>query len=152
MTEGSGEGPINILLVEDNPGDVRLVQEAFKGGTLQTDLRVVRDGEAALEYLHQRGEYADAPRPDFVLLDLNLPKVNGMEVLEEVKSDPSLRRIPVVILTGSEAEEDIARGYELHSNAYLTKPVDPDEFIELVRSFEEFWFRLAHLPPSGETQ
>lgn len=150
MTPTPDEDPVDILLVEDNPGDVRLTQEAFKEGQIHNDLRVVRNGEAALDYLYQRGEYADAPRPNLILLDLNLPKVSGMEVLDEIKDDPSLRRIPVVILTGSEAEEDIVRGYELHSNAYLTKPVDPDEFIELVKSFEEFWFTLVHLPPSGE--
>ncbi|MFC6827025.1 response regulator [Halopelagius fulvigenes] len=151
MSKPNGD-PIDILLVEDNPGDVRLTQEAFKEGQIRNDLHVVRDGEAALDYLYQRGEYEDAPRPNLILLDLNLPKVSGMEVLDEIKDDKSLRRIPTIILTGSKAEEDIIRGYELQSNAYLTKPVDPDQFIGLVRSFEEFWFTLVQLPPSRENK
>lgn len=152
MTTHSDGAPIDILLVEDNPGDVRLTREAFQEGQINNDLHVVRDGQAALDYLYRRGEYAEADPPDLVLLDLNLPKVNGMEVLEEIKSDELLRRIPVVILTGSEAQEDVVQGYELHSAAYLTKPVDPDEFIDLVRSFEEFWFTLVKLPPAPEQE
>ncbi|WP_435127245.1 response regulator [Halobaculum sp. D14] len=142
--------PIDILLVEDNPGDVRLTKEAFADAKLANDLHVVTDGEAALEFLFQRGEHADAPRPNLTLLDLNLPKVDGLDVLEEMNDDPALQRIPVVVLTGSEAEEDIVQSYEHHSNAYLTKPIDPDEFVDLVRSFEEFWLTLVELPPSPD--
>ncbi|WP_267643193.1 response regulator [Haloarchaeobius amylolyticus] len=142
--------PIDILLVEDNPGDVRLTQEAFKEGKINNELHVVNDGEAALDYLYQRGDYADAVPPELVLLDLNLPRVDGLEVLEEVKSDPTLSQIPVVILTSSEAEEDIVKSYENHTNAYLTKPVSPDDFVELVRTLEEFWFELVKLPPTDD--
>jgi CheY-like chemotaxis protein len=148
VTNHRNGDPIDILLVEDNPGDVRLTQEAFKEGQINNTLHVVRDGEAALDFLYQRGEHADAARPSLVLLDLNLPKVSGMEVLDKIKDDPDLRCLPVIILTGSEAEEDIIRGYELHTNAYLTKPVTPDEFIELVQSFEDFWFTLVRFPPT----
>lgn len=140
----------DILLVEDNPGDVRLTREAFKEGAIDNDLHVVTDGADALDFLYRRGDYEEAPRPHLVLLDLNLPEVDGLEVLEEIKSDPDLKHLPVVILTSSAAEEDIVRGYELQSNAYLTKPIDPDEFIELVRTFEEFWFKLVKLPPIGD--
>ncbi|WP_246998734.1 response regulator [Halosolutus gelatinilyticus] len=139
--------PAQILLVEDNPGDVRLTEEAFKQGRIENDLYTVSDGTEALEYLNQRGEYADAPRPDLVLLDLNLPRTDGEEVLAELKDDPELRSIPVIVLTSSRAEEDVVRSYELHANAYLTKPVDPDEFIETVRAFEKFWFSVVRLPP-----
>ncbi|MFC7166234.1 response regulator [Halospeciosus flavus] len=145
----SGE-PVDILLVEDNPGDVRLTKEAFKEAHINNNLHVVRDGEAALDFLYRRGEHADAPCPNLVLLDLNLPKVDGMEVLERVKSDSDLRRIPVVILTSSEAEEDVVESYENHSNAYLTKPIDPDDFVELVQSFEDFWLTLVELPPKPD--
>ncbi|ADD06249.1 receiver box response regulator [Natrialba magadii ATCC 43099] len=139
-----------ILLVEDNPGDVRLTKEAFKQGRIENDLHVVSDGTEALEFLHQRNEYADAPRPDLILLDLNLPRTDGEEVLEELKGDSELRSIPVIVLTSSRAEEDVAKSYELHANAYLTKPVDPDEFIETVRAFEKFWFSVVRLPPEGD--
>ena len=142
--------PIDILMVEDNPGDVRLTEEAFREARISNTMHVARDGEIAMDFLRRRDEYADAPRPNLVLLDLNLPRMNGMDVLAEIKDDPNLKRLPVIILTGSEAEEDIVRGYELQSNAYLTKPVDPDEFLDLVRSFEEFWLTLVHLPPVPE--
>ncbi|WP_049928314.1 response regulator [Halopiger goleimassiliensis] len=142
--------PAQILLVEDNPGDVRLTEEAFEQGRIENDLHVVSDGDAALDFLHQREPYEDAPRPDLVLLDLNLPRTDGEEVLERLKADEELRSIPVIVLTSSEAEEDIVRSYELHANAYLTKPVDPDEFIETVRAFEKFWFSVVRLPPEGE--
>lgn len=138
--------PANILLVEDNPGDVRLVEEAFKDACLANDLRVVTDGDEALEYVYQRGEYADAPRPDVVLLDWNLPRMGGDEVLAELKENPNTGSIPVIVLTGSRAQEDIVRSYELQANAYVTKPVEPGEFIEAVRSFEEFWLRIVRLP------
>lgn len=139
--------PARVLLVEDNPGDVRLTKEAFKSGRIENDLYVVSDGIDALEFLSQEGEYADAPRPDLILLDLNLPRMNGDELLEELRGDPELRRIPVIVLTSSEAEEDIVNSYDLNANAYLTKPVDPDAFIETVRAFEKFWFSMVRLPP-----
>jgi CheY-like chemotaxis protein len=144
--------PAQILLVEDNPGDVRLTREAFKAGRIENDLHVVSDGTEALAFLSQQGEYADVPRPDLVLLDLNLPGKDGEEVLEELKTDPSLRSIPVIVLTSSRAEEDVVTSYELHANAYLTKPVDPDEFIETVRAFEKFWFSVVRLPPEADSQ
>ncbi|GGL73230.1 response regulator [Halocalculus aciditolerans] len=146
---GRGQ-PADILLVEDNPGDVRLTEEAFREARINNELHVVRDGEAALDFLHQRDDYVDSPRPSLVLLDLNLPRVSGMDVLEEAKTDPSLRSIPIVILTSSEAEEDVVESYENHSNAYLTKPIDPDDFVALVRKFEDFWLTLVELPPEPD--
>jgi len=140
VTDHPDGEPIDVLLVEDNPGDVRLTREAFQDGRINNTLHVVTDGEEALEFLFRRGEYGDAPCPHLVLLDLNLPRIDGQEVLEEMRDDPELKRIPVVILTSSESEQDVVRSYELQANAYLTKPVDPDEFTDLVRSFEEFWF------------
>ncbi|TYT61405.1 response regulator [Natrialba swarupiae] len=145
----SGDTPperAQILLVEDNPGDVRLTKEAFKQGRIENDLHVVTDGNRALEFLARDGRYEDAPRPDLILLDLNLPRTDGEEVLEQLKDDPNLRSIPVIVLTSSRAEEDIVKSYELHANAYLTKPVDPDEFIDAVRAFEKFWFSVVRLP------
>lgn len=135
-----------ILLVEDNPGDVRLTKEAFKDGRIENTLYVATDGVEALDFLFQRGEYADAPRPDLVLLDLNLPRKNGEEILEEIRSDSKLTSLPVIILTSSAAENDVVKSYELHANAYMTKPVDPDEFIDTVRTLERFWFSIAQLP------
>jgi CheY-like chemotaxis protein len=135
-----------ILLVEDNPGDIRLTREAFEQGQFAHTLHVVTDGVEALDYLYRRGEYEDAPRPDVVLLDLNLPRKDGDEVLEEINGDPDLAALPVVVLTSSDAEEDVARSYELHANAYITKPIDPVEFIETVQSFERFWLSTARLP------
>ncbi|MGZ0747009.1 response regulator [Haloparvum sp. AD34] len=149
MTDRRNGDPIDILLVEDNPGDVRLTQEAFRQASLANELDVVRDGEAALDYLYQRDEHEGAPVPSLILLDLNLPKVDGMDVLETIKAEPELRRIPVVVLTGSDAEEDVVESYENYVNAYLTKPIDPDEFVDLVRSFENFWFQLVELPPTA---
>lgn len=142
--------PARILLVEDNPGDVRLTEEAFEQARIENDLHVVSDGSEALSFLFQEGKHTDAPRPDLVLLDLNLPGKDGENVLEELKADPELRSIPVIVLTSSSAEEDIARSYELHANAYLTKPVDPDAFIETVRAFEKFWFSVVRLPPEED--
>ncbi|MFB6270823.1 MAG: response regulator [Halobacterium sp.] len=150
MIEHRDGDPVDILLVEDNPGDVRLTREAFAEASINNDLHVVTDGEAALDFLAQRGDYDDVPRPDLVLLDLNLPKVDGLEVLEHVKGTEGLRRIPVVVLTSSEAQEDVVESYERHTNAYLTKPVDPAEFVDVVRSFEEFWLTLVHLPPDPD--
>jgi len=142
--------PAQILLVEDNPGDVRLTKEAFEQGRIENDLHIVSDGSEALSFLSRDGEYTDVPCPDLVLLDLNLPGKDGENVLEELKDDPALRSIPVIVLTSSSADEDIARSYELHANAYLTKPVDPDEFLETIHAFEKFWFSIVRLPPEGE--
>lgn len=138
--------PIEILLVEDNPGDVRLTQEAFKEGKVRNELHVVGDGVEALAFLRQEGEYAESPRPDLILLDLNLPRKNGREVLAEIKEDPNLKRIPVVILTASQAEKDILNCYDLHANCYITKPVDLDRFIAAVESIEKFWLTIVKLP------
>ncbi len=138
--------PIEILLVEDNPGDVRLLQEALKEGKVCNNLAIVNDGVEALSYLKKQGQYADAPRPDLILLDLNLPKKDGREVLEEYKSDPDLKRIPVVILTTSAAEADILKVYDLNANCYITKPVDFEQFIEVVQLIESFWLSIVKLP------
>lgn len=140
------DGEIEILLVEDNPGDVRLTREALKEAKMRNNLHVVEDGVAALEFLRREDGYGDAPRPDLILLDLNLPRKDGREVLEEIKADPELRRIPVVVLTTSEAEEDVLRSYNLHANCYVTKPVDLDRFIAIVRSIEDFWLTIVKLP------
>ncbi len=137
---------MNILLVEDNPADVGLVEEAFREGKLNYDLRVADDGVKALRFLRRQGEYADAPTPDLVLLDLNLPKKDGREVLHEMKTEPELRKIPVIVLTTSEDEADVHRVYELYGNCYLTKPVDIDDFLRKVRSIEEFWLTFVRLP------
>jgi two-component system response regulator len=138
--------PIEVLLVEDDPGDVLLTQEAFSHNKVGNNLNVVNDGEQALAYLRGEGDYASAPRPDLMLLDLNLPRLSGFEVLEVVKNDPDLRSIPVVILTTSEAEQDILRGYNLHANAYITKPVDFDQFVRVVQQVDEFFFTVVKLP------
>jgi chemotaxis family two-component system response regulator Rcp1 len=147
MNEIQRGRPIEILMVEDNPGDVRLTKEALKDAKVSNTLRVVEDGAAALDYLHRRGVHADAPRPDLILLDLNLPKKNGREVLEEVKQDANLKSIPVVILTTSQAEEDVVRAYSLHANCYITKPVDFTQFAKIVRTIEDFWLSIVTLPP-----
>jgi CheY-like chemotaxis protein len=138
---------IEILLVDDNPGDVRLTQEAFSEGKVCNCMSVAADGVQALAFLRREGEYADAPRPDLVLLDLNLPKKDGREVLAEIKSDDNLKRIPVVILTTSEAEQDILSSYELHANCYITKPVNLDQFFRVVQYVEDFWLGIVSLPP-----
>ncbi len=137
---------MEVLLVEDSPGDVRLTREALKEGKVRNNLNVVSDGVEAMEYLRRQGPYAAAPRPDIVLLDLNMPRKDGREVLAEMKADKGLRRIPVVILTTSEAEQDILRTYDLHANCYLTKPVDLDQFISIVKSVEDFWLTIVKLP------
>lgn len=142
--------PIEILLVEDNPADVRLTQEALKDGKLLNTLSVVGDGVEAIAFLRRQGKYADAPRPDLILLDLNLPKKDGREVLAEIKTDETLKSIPVVVLTVSKAEEDILKTYKLHANCYITKPVDLDQFISVTQSIEDFWFSIVKLPPKGE--
>ena len=142
--------PVEILLVEDNPGDVRLTQEALKEGKVYNNLHWAKDGVEALEFLKRQGKHAKAPRPDIILLDLNLPKKDGREVLEEIKADPLLRNIPVVILTSSEAERDIAQAYALHANCYVTKPVDLEKFIHVVQSIDRFWLTVVTLPPSDK--
>ena len=139
--------PIEILMVEDNPGDVRLTVEALKEGKVRNNFHTVEDGVEAMAFLRREGRYAEVPRPDLVLLDLNLPKMNGREVLAEIKEDPDLRRIPVVILTVSQAEQDIVKSYNLHANCYITKPVDLDQFLEVVKSIENFWLTMVKLPP-----
>ncbi len=138
--------PIEILLVEDSPGDVRLTQEALKESKLKNNLHVVGDGAEAMNFLYKKGKYADMPRPDLILLDLNLPKKDGREVLAEVKSDENLKLIPVVILTVSRSEEDILRSYGLHANCYITKPIDFNQFISVVKAIENFWFSIVKLP------
>ncbi|MDY6875836.1 MAG: response regulator [Chloroflexota bacterium] len=146
MNVGKAGRPIEILLVEDNPGDVRLTMEAFKENKMHNHLHVVGDGVEALAFLRGEGQYVDLPRPDLILLDLNLPKKDGREVLTDIKDDENLRRIPVVILTTSRAEEDIIKTYDLHANCYITKPVDLGEFIRVVRSIEDFWLTIVKLP------
>lgn len=136
-----------ILLVEDNPADVILTQEALKRWKIANRLHVVTDGIEAIEFLRRQGKYANAVKPGIILLDLNLPKRDGREVLAEVKQDPDLQRIPVVVLTTSEADEDILRSYNLHANCYITKPVDMNKFVKIVTSIEEFWFTIVKLPP-----
>ncbi|MBK3582672.1 response regulator [Streptomyces microflavus] len=138
--------PIEVLLVEDDPGDELMTREAFEDNKIRNTLHVVRDGQEALDFLYRRGEYTEAPRPDLVLLDLNLPKYDGRQVLEQIKSDPELALIPVVVLTTSSAEEDILRSYKLHANAYVTKPVDLDQFIAAVRQIDEFFVTVVRLP------
>ena len=138
--------PAEILLVEDNPGDVRLAVEALKEAKVHNNLTAVNDGASALALLRREGKYANAVRPDLILLDLNLPGKDGREVLSEIKADPGLRTIPVVVLTTSQAEEDILRAYNLSANCYITKPVDLDRFAEIVRSIEDFWLSIVKLP------
>ena len=139
--------PIEVLLVEDDPGDVLMTQEAFEEHKVRNKLSVVSDGEEALAYLRRQGEHSEAPRPDLILLDLNLPRVDGREVLQVIKEDADLRRIPVVVLTTSQADEDILRSYSLHANAYVTKPVDFDRFIAVVRQIDDFFVSVVKLPP-----
>ena len=138
--------PIEILLVEDSAADVRLTQEALKEAKVRNTLNVVDDGVKAMAYLQKKGEYASAVRPDLILLDLNLPKKGGREVLEEIKNDPSLKRIPVVVLTVSRAEEDVLHTYNLHANCYITKPVDFPKFMDVIKSIEDFWLTIVKLP------
>ena len=138
---------VEILLVEDNPGDVRLTREALKDARIHNNLNVAADGIEALAYLRGEGPFADAPRPDLILLDLNLPRVDGREILQEIKSDEDLRRIPVVVLTTSSDERDITACYDLHANCYITKPVDLHQFLTIVKSIQQFWFGVVQLPP-----
>jgi CheY-like chemotaxis protein len=138
--------PIEILLIEDNPGDARLTQEALREGRVRNRLSHVIDGVEAMAFVRREPPFADAPRPDLILLDLNLPRKDGREVLAELKADPRLRLIPVVVLTTSEAEQDILRAYELHGNCYITKPVDLEKFLDIVRAVENFWLAIVKLP------
>jgi CheY-like chemotaxis protein len=140
--------PIEILLVEDNPGHARLTQEAFREGKLANRLHVVGDGIEALAFLRQEGPHAHAVKPDLILLDLNLPKKDGREVLAEIKADERLKRIPVVVLTTSQAETDVLRAYDLHANCYIAKPVDLDQFLSIVQAIEDFWLQIVKLPDS----
>ena len=138
--------PIDVLLVEDDPGDELMTREAFEDNKIRNTLHVVRDGQEALDFLYRQGEYTEAPRPDLVLLDLNLPRYDGRQVLERIKTDPELALIPVVVLTTSSAEEDILRSYKLHANAYVTKPVDLEQFIGAVRQIDDFFVSVVRLP------
>jgi len=137
---------INILLVEDNPADILLTAEALREGNTSHELNAVNDGTEAVAYLRREGNYAEATRPDIILLDINLPKKNGFEVLAEIKEDPELKRIPVIILTTSSAKQDIRKAYDLHANCYINKPVDLNDFLKIARSIEDFWFNVASLP------
>jgi CheY-like chemotaxis protein len=141
--------PIEILLVEDNEGDVGLVEEVFEDAKIRNVLHVAEDGEEAMLFLNKESPYKDAATPDIILLDLNLPQKDGREVLEEIKTDENLKRIPVVVLTTSKAEEDIIKSYDLHANSYITKPVDFDQFIKVIRSIEDFWLEVVCLPPNS---
>ena len=142
--------PVKILLVEDNPGDIRLTKEALREGKVNNEMFIVTDGLEALAFLNQKGQYANAPRPDVILLDLNLPLMNGAEVLANIKADPRLKRIPVIVLTTSDDERDILKSYDLHANAYVTKPVDLEHFIEIIGQIEGFWLIIVKLPPTNQ--
>jgi chemotaxis family two-component system response regulator Rcp1 len=150
MAARKAGAPVEILLVEDNPADVRLTQEALKEGKVYNNLHWAKDGVEALEFLKRQGKHAKAPRPDIILLDLNLPKKDGREVLAQIKKDSELKQIPVVVLTTSEAEEDVLKSYELHANCYVTKPVDLEKFIHVVQSIDRFWLTVVTLPPSDK--
>jgi CheY-like chemotaxis protein len=147
MSKAIGNGrPIEVLLIEDNPGDTDLVREGLKEGTLRNVLHVVGDGEEAMAFLKRVGKYAEVPQPDLILLDLNLPRKDGREVLAEIKADKKLKRIPVVVLTSSQAEEDIVKSYQLHANCYIPKPIGFAEFVKIVQAIESFWFTTVRLP------
>lgn len=143
----NGGSEVHILLIEDNPGDVRLTLEALRDGKISNQVSVTRDGEEAIDFLRRRGDHSGAERPDLVLLDLNLPRKDGREVLEEVKTDPELHRIPVIVLTTSSADRDILLSYDLHANCYIKKPIEYDEFMNAVRGLENFWTKIVRLPP-----
>jgi CheY-like chemotaxis protein len=150
MQHASSTAPaIQVLLVEDNPGDVRLTREAFRDAKVHLDMHVTADGVEAMEFLLRQGAYLQSPRPDLILLDLNLPRKDGREVLAEIKGDPSLKSIPVVILTTSAADADIERSYLLHANCYISKPVDLEGFLTVIRSIDDFWLSVVKLPPKG---
>jgi two-component system, chemotaxis family, response regulator Rcp1 len=142
--------PIEILLVEDNPGDVRLTEEALCEGKVRNRMNVALDGIEAMQFLHREGKHKEAPRPDLILLDLNLPRKDGREVLAEIKDDPGLKRIPVVILTTSRDEQDVLKAYNSYANCYITKPIDLDQFIHVVKSVENFWLQIVKLPRDGK--
>ena len=146
MLTSQVENPLEVLLIEDNPGDVRLTEEAFKEASIVCNLHVTMDGVDAMDFLCNRGRFEEAPQPDFILLDLNLPRKDGRQVLKEIKGHPSLRHIPVVILSTSQSEEDIFQSYNLQANCYISKPVDIDRFIEIIKSIKRFWFDIAILP------
>jgi len=139
--------PVDILLVEDNPGDIRLTKEALKDAKVMNEIFVAKDGVEAIEFLRRKGRFSNVPLPDLILLDLNLPKKDGRQVLAEIKEDPILKHIPVVVLTTSKADEDIVKTYNLHANAYITKPVDLNRFAEIIHVLNEFWFTIVKLPP-----
>lgn len=141
--------PVEILLVEDNPADVRLTIEALKDAKVYNSLNVVSNGSDALSYLRRQGQYAESTRPDLILLDLNLPKMGGLEVLDDIKNDPELRQIPVVVVTTSQAEQDIIKSYNSHANCYICKPVDLDQFITVIQSIQNFWLTIVKLPVGG---
>ena len=145
-TEMQDRRAVDILLVEDNPGDVELTREALDAAKIRSRLHVVEDGAAATDFLYRRGAFADAPQPDLILLDLNLPNKDGREVLAEIKADRELAKIPIVVLTTSQADEDIARAYQLHANCYITKPVDFNQFLHIITAIEEFWLKVVKLP------
>ena len=147
MMDGKCDRPMQILMADDNQGDVRLAIEALRDSKVKNNIFVVHDGLEAMNYLRKLEQYESAVRPDILLLDLNMPKKGGLEVLQEIKSDPELKSIPVVILTVSQAEEDIEKAYKLHANCYISKPVDLDQFIKIVKSLEDFWFTIVKLPP-----
>lgn len=152
MTKSRAEKAIDVLLVEDNPGDIRLTEEAFKEADLECNLSVVEDGVEALAFLNQTGQYKNAPKPDFILLDLNLPRKDGRQVLKEIKESSALKYIPVIILSTSKSEDDIIRTYNLHANCYISKPVDLDNFIEVVQNIKSFWFTIVALPKSDQVE
>ena len=145
-TTARANKPVEVLLVEDNPGDVRLTQEALKESAVNVHLSVAKDGVEAMDFLYHRAQFESAPTPEMIVLDLNLPRKSGREVLSEVKADPNLRRIPVLVMTTSRAEQDVQRAYALNANCYITKPMDLDDFLRIVRAIEEFWLRTATLP------
>lgn len=147
MSDAASRRPIDILLVEDNPGDVRLMMETFREGKIANRISVVEDGVEALDFLRKKGKHSAAPRPDLILLDLSLPRKNGQEVLAEIKQDAELKRIPVCVITSSAAEKDIIQAYDNYVNCYLTKPVNLEQFIGVVRSVEDFWLSIVKLPP-----
>lgn len=149
MRSQVAERPMEILLIDDNPGDARLTAEALKDGEVESRLHTARDGMEALAFLRRKGRFSDAPRPDLILLDLNMPGMNGRQVLAEIKEDAALKQIPVVILTGSREMDDIVRTYDLHANCYVTKPIDFEQFIEMVRSITDFWLTMVQLPAEG---
>jgi chemotaxis family two-component system response regulator Rcp1 len=150
MTNIRGVKPVEILLVDDSPSDVRLTKEAIKESKMFNNITVARDGVEAMAYLHKEGKYSDAIRPDLILLDLNMPRKDGRETLAEIKADPDLKRIPVVILTVSKAEEDVLKAYNLYANCYVTKPMDIEQFSKIVKTIDDFWFSIVTLPPNGK--